>query len=362
MSKLIDLTGKKFGKWTPLYHIQGSNPSKWHCRCDCGTEKDVDASSLRRGNTQSCGCERIEKASTKLIGHTFGQLIVIERDYEEEKKYIDRRIRWKCKCSCGNYETFREDSLYNNKNLMCKECLSKIPAAQTIDLTNQKFGKLLALEPTQRREYGSVVWKCICDCGNYCEASSDSLRLGVKKSCGCLVKNNLLGQRFGKVVVIEETQKRLRDNIVWKCRCDCGNIFYTTGVQLTRTNGSTLSCGCLLSKGEEKISKLLDENNIQYIKQKTFDNCRFPKTNAVAKFDFYVNNTYLIEFDGIQHYQYNNNGWNNEEKFKELKERDNFKTNWCRENHISIIRIPYTQYDNLSIKDLLLETSSFIIE
>ena len=157
MSKLIDLTGKKFGKWTPLYHIQGSNPSKWHCRCDCGTEKDVDASSLRRGNTQSCGCERIEKASTKLIGHTFGQLIVIERDYEEEKKYIDRRIRWKCKCSCGNYETFREDSLYNNKNLMCKECLSKIPAAQTIDLTNQKFGKLLALEPTQRREYGSVV-------------------------------------------------------------------------------------------------------------------------------------------------------------------------------------------------------------
>ena len=188
------------------------------------------------------------------------------------------------------------------------------------------------------------------------------MRLGVKKSCGCLVKNNLLGQRFGKVVVIEETQKRLRDNIVWKCRCDCGNIFYTTGVQLTRTNGSTLSCGCLLSKGEEKISKLLDENNIQYIKQKTFDNCRFPKTNAVAKFDFYVNNTYLIEFDGIQHYQYNNNGWNNEEKFKELKERDNFKTNWYRENHIPIIRIPYTQYDNLSIKDLLLETSSFIIE
>lgn len=362
MSKLIDLTNKKFGRWTPLYHIQGSNPSKWHCRCDCGTEKDINAQSLRRGDTQSCGCITRERASTKLIGEVFGELTVIERDFEEAKKYTDdRKIRWKCKCSCGNYETFREDSLYNNKHLMCKECLSKIPNANAIDLSNQRFGKLIALEPTQKRENHSVIWKCKCDCGKYCEAASDSLKNGHKKSCGCLIKNNLLGQRFGKVVVIAETQERLRDNIVWKCKCDCGNIFYTTGVQLTRTYGATLSCGCLLSKGEEKISKLFDENNIKYVKQKTFDNCRFVDTNAVAKFDFYVNNTYLIEFDGIQHYQYNNNGWNDKEKFEKLQDRDNYKNNWCKENNIPLIRIPYTRYNDLCIEDLLLETSQYIM-
>ena len=79
------------------------------------------------------------------------------------------------------------------------------------------------------------------------------------------------------------------------------------------------------------------------------------------RYDFFVDNRYLIEFDGIQHYQYNENSWNNKEKFKKLQERDNFKTNWCLSNNIPLIRIPYTKYDSLCIEDLLLETSQFII-
>ena len=59
--------------------------------------------------------------------------------------------------------------------------------------------------------------------------------------------------------------------------------------------------------------------------QKTFNTCRFIDTNALAKFDFWVNNSYFIEFDGKQHYEYSDCDWNTEEKFLKTVEHDNFK-------------------------------------
>ena len=70
--KLVDLTGQRFGRLVVLerapshvtYTMQpygGSTyecKTMWHVRCDCGREKDVEAQSLRRGATRSCGCLR----------------------------------------------------------------------------------------------------------------------------------------------------------------------------------------------------------------------------------------------------------------------------------------------------------------
>ena len=55
-----------------------------------------------------------------------------------------------------------------------------------LDLTNKKFGKLIALEPTNKRKEGCVIWKCKCDCGNETEVSASFLNKGLVKSCGCL--------------------------------------------------------------------------------------------------------------------------------------------------------------------------------
>ena len=79
-------------------------------------------------------------------------------------------------------------------------------------------------------------------------------------------------------------------------------------------------------------------------------------------FDFYIDNKYLVEYDGEQHFIYRNSGWDTEEHFKKTKEHDQFKNQWCKENNIPLIRIPYTQLDNLKIEDLLLETSQFIVK
>jgi len=56
-----------------------------------------------------------------------------------------------------------------------------------VDLTEQKFGFLKAIEKTKKRaSSGSVVWLCLCDCGKYHEVASTSLKNGQTKSCGCL--------------------------------------------------------------------------------------------------------------------------------------------------------------------------------
>ena len=56
-----------------------------------------------------------------------------------------------------------------------------------IDLTKQEFGRLTVIEPTEKRvSHRSVVWRCVCGCGNECFVSSFNLRNGHTKSCGCL--------------------------------------------------------------------------------------------------------------------------------------------------------------------------------
>lgn len=55
-----------------------------------------------------------------------------------------------------------------------------------IDLTGEKYGRLTVISQAENNNYRRVQWKCICDCGNYCIVSSNCLRAGHTKSCGCL--------------------------------------------------------------------------------------------------------------------------------------------------------------------------------
>ena len=235
-----------------------------------------------------------------------------------------------------------------------------------IDLTGQKFGKLTVIERDMQYRDKGVYWKCVCECGNEKTILGTSLRSGATKSCGCLQKigaskantKNLIGQKFGKLTVIEKTEKRSScGRIIWKCICDCGNECEATTIVLK--SGDKQSCGCIgKSRGEDKITNILKENNILFEREKKFSTCKFPSTNAFARFDFYVNNQYLIEFDGAQHFS-QAHGW---EDVVETQMRDNFKNQWCKENNIPLIRIPYTHVDDIVLEDLQLNTSKFIVK
>lgn len=60
-----------------------------------------------------------------------------------------------------------------------------------VDLYGKKFGRLTIIEPTEKRCGGFIVWKCQCDCGKIAYVSSGNLCSGNTKSCGCLRKEQL---------------------------------------------------------------------------------------------------------------------------------------------------------------------------
>lgn len=80
------------------------------------------------------------------------------------------------------------------------------------------------------------------------------------------------------------------------CKCECGTIISIKTSSLI--SGHTESCGCLKSKGEYKISQLLNKLKIKYDIQKTFPNCNSESGNLL-KFDFYLPDyNILIEYQG----------------------------------------------------------------
>lgn len=130
MSKLIDLTGQKFGKWSviKLSHTNRRGEPYWNCICECGVNKVVAGRHLRSGGSKSCGCLSLE---------------------QKLKRFFK-------------------------------------------DLVGQRFGRLIAIYPTDDRINGCIVWLCRCDCGKEIKITSQNLQRGDAKSCGCLHKEKTI--------------------------------------------------------------------------------------------------------------------------------------------------------------------------
>jgi hypothetical protein len=96
MSKLIDLTGQRFGFWI-VKNRNDNNKSgqvQWLCTCECGEKKNVASNSLRTSNSTSCGCNH----NPNLTNKTFGKLKVLDINISDDKS----RRHWNCRCKCGN--------------------------------------------------------------------------------------------------------------------------------------------------------------------------------------------------------------------------------------------------------------------
>lgn len=164
---------------------------------------------------------------------------------------------------------------------------------------------------------------------------------------------DITGKTFGKWTVLYKTDKRNAGGVIyWHCRCECGKEKDVLGTSLR--SGRSLSCGLHsnISKGNVKIADILDQANIFYEIQKKFSTCKDIKE---LPFDFFVNNEYLIEYDGQQHFKKDSIF-----DYEYTHKHDLLKSQWCKRNNIPLIRIPYTHYKDLKLEDLLLGTSVFI--
>lgn len=190
MADHSDMIGKAYNCWTVVG--LSTTPCFVRCKCRCGTEREVNVSLLKSGGSKSCGCVKTKKDGTP---------------------YAPR------------------------------SAVKKVAAGQ-------RYGRLTVLEKTDRRLGGRVVWKCRCNCGNVAYVTASRLKSGATKSCGCAGAHtnrmDISGQRFGRLVALEPTDKHLYNSVIWKCRCDCGKTAEVAAINLR--NGNTKSCGCLSSE------------------------------------------------------------------------------------------------------------------
>ena len=111
-----DLTNRTFGYLIPQYYIKGG---KWHCKCKCGKEIDVDTRNLNSGHTQSCGCLQKEKAANNVINmlnYEDNNFKVLERDGSTK----DGAARWKCLCKhCGRIFSISGANIRSGESKSC---------------------------------------------------------------------------------------------------------------------------------------------------------------------------------------------------------------------------------------------------
>jgi len=126
---------------------------------------------------------------------------------------------------------------------------------------------------------------------------------------------------------------------------------------------------CAKSKGEQAIKYWLEENNIGFISEyDKFIDLLSDKGNPL-RFDFIVFKDkgklkikMLIEYDGIQHYKWQK-GWQTKESFKTLQYHDELKNQYCKNNNIKLLRIPYWDYENIEeilIRELMINNEQVI--
>lgn len=113
-------------------------------------------------------------------------------------------------------------------------------------------------------------WICQCDCGNIKSVYRDKLLNGNTVSCGCARKyvnmKDLTGQKFGRLTAVERTDKKSGHSYIYKCRCDCGNVCFVSGYSLSKM--ITQSCGCLASEVHKKsYKKGMDARSSYYVDQ-----------------------------------------------------------------------------------------------
>lgn len=121
-----------------------------------------------------------------------------------------------------------------------------------LELIGKVFNRLTVIARAGSNKRNSALWLVRCDCGIEKIVVGSHLVNGDTKSCGCLNKIDLTGQKFNRLMVIKRVENNKDGRTCWLCKCDCDTERVITGTHLL--SGHTKSCGCY--KKEQSVLRL----------------------------------------------------------------------------------------------------------
>ena len=266
------------------------------------------------------------------------------------------KILVKCKV-CGNEWLTKSNYLLRGRG--CKKCVV-LKQRKTKEFFKEEFTKKYENKYELLTDYinASTKVKIKCKlCNNIWLIKPSHLTYSKSNCPKCSIIESGLKRTKSHEQFIKDVEKihdhkydiigiytKAKTKIEIKCN-ECKTHWNITPNSLLRGVGCPV---CKQSKGEFLIKEYLQENNIYFKNQFTFEDC---KRKNILRFDFYLPSLNIcVEYDGIQHFK-SVEYFGGDDRFVYTKENDKIKNDFCKKNKIKLIRIPYKEFKN--IKELL---------
>lgn len=199
--------------------------------------------------------------------------------------------------------------------------------------------------------------------------------LNRNNTCGCMLQKYTIDDLRANPKVRQDLEiigEYINNSTPIECQCKvCGYKWFVSPNKLTQGRGCPLCSSTKMSSGERYITKILQDNNIDFTAQKTYPDLK-GDNKACLRFDFFLSEYNLcIEFQRIQHYQptifrYGSKKSKEEqqkeaeEKFRKNQRNDQKKEEYCKKHNINLLAIPYYSKDDM--EQVILNTINQIKE
>lgn len=366
--------GYTFTKYRDKFLVKAFNlPSgstiKVKVKCDyCGKEKSIPYSKYLQSTKNypykyacsECGTEKMNDTYFEKIRYDqFEKFLFVckERGHIPISTLSDYKNAFSIvKVICPIHgEISIEYNSYMNSKTGCEKC-GHILTSQTLATSKEEVKKIvegknnnILLNPEDYVNIYTKNLKVVCgSCGKPFITSLSSIEHsgGRCESCGHEYEKELIR------LPIEEVKKRIESvngnkllnpeqyvgngesNL--EILCSCGRTFTTSLSNYEYSNVNRCQiCSKRVSKSELYVASILEKYKINYISEHKFEDCADKKP---LPFDFYLTDyNCCVEFDGIHHYK----PIYGEDRFAITKAHDEMKDNYCNNNGIQLIRIPY---------------------
>ena len=136
------------------------------------------------------------------------------------------------------------------------------------NLVGQRFNRLLVLERAENTKQGQLQWLCQCDCGNTCIARGCSLKNGAKKSCGCLRKETARNNTFKDI----EGEIFGRLTVIKEIKNDDKEDTFSYWLCRCECGNEVVVTGVSLRNGNTKSCGCLQKDKIKEISKEMWEN------------------------------------------------------------------------------------------
>lgn len=327
-----------------------NNKATLKFKCKCGKVFEKSWNNFSGGQTECNACRgKIFWNNEKIINF-------IERNSECKVLFIGRTSKKykadiKLKCFCGNIFKTTFNQFHGNNKRQCNKCsIANMPQckAKDKDVFIDEVSSLVSDKYSVLSEYvksSLPVTFIHHKCGNKFDMRpNDFLRgqrcprcFGTPRKTTAEFQKEVFKKHKKEYSVVGEYKNNRTKITIKHNKCEY-KWDITPDAFLNQSQGCPK---CIESKGERSISKWLYNNNFTYKEQFKFKKC---KNERPLPFDFYLPDYNIcIEYDGEFHFKETTLG----NDLKQQKKHDKIKNEFCKENNIKLIRIPYWEFDNI---------------